>query len=100
MLSPLIPAFSNTEWILAETASHHSRGSCSDHCGFGVCNVCGDEATAITSPRSSIINALLEVVDVSMPRKYILSPIKHGQSSHTQKELHRQLIKPLIAQSA
>jgi hypothetical protein len=57
--------------MLADTASHHSWGSCSDHNGRGVCNVCGDEATAITAPPSSISRALLDVVDVSMPRKYI-----------------------------
>jgi hypothetical protein len=30
------------------------------------------DATATTSPRSSINNALLDVVDVSMPRKYMI----------------------------
>src|SRR6266508_5322598 len=69
ILSPPMPAFSKTDLMLAATASHHSRGSCSDHRGRGVCNVCGDDATAITSPYSSINNALLLVVDVSIPRK-------------------------------
>src|ERR1051325_7068035 len=71
---PLMPAFSSTDRILAETAAHHSRGSCSDHNGWGVCSVCGDEATAMISPRSSINRALLEVVEVSMPRKYMDAP--------------------------
>src|SRR5690242_16126636 len=65
-----MPAFSKTERMLAATASHHSLGSCSDHNGFGICSVCGEDATAITRPCSSMINALLDVVDVSMPRKY------------------------------
>jgi hypothetical protein len=74
MLAPPIPAFSNTDLMPAEAASHHSGGLCSDHRGYCVCNVCGDEATAITSPRSSITSALLEIVDISIPRKYMKVP--------------------------
>src|ERR1043165_9143213 len=87
--------------MLAATACHHSCGSCSDQSGFGVCKVCGEEATATTLPSSSIRSALLDVVEVSMPRKYcpaitfylaILLKIHIGENSQDQHDCLKDIL--------
>ena len=72
ILPPLIPAFRNTDLILSETAFHHSDGFCFRPAAEPL--VCQTYA-AMMRPQLhhrvlSIDNPLLDVMDMSMPRKY------------------------------
>ena len=58
--------FPKQTWYSQAPAPTTRKVSTPTKCGFGGCNVCGFEATAITVSLSLISKALLDVVDVSM----------------------------------
>jgi hypothetical protein len=87
--SARIPAWVTAALMQLAAACHHSDGSCSDHNGLGVWSVWGDDSTATTLPASSISKALLEVVEVSIPRRYIALP-------HPEQEVYGELVEAFV----
>ena len=80
--------------IDASVACHHASGSCSAQPGCGVDIVSGDVADATTSPLGATRIALTPLVPTSSPRKS-----GSATSAHSEQELHRQLVEPLVARS-
>src|SRR5215210_8318532 len=72
-------------------ACHHASGSCSAQPGCGVAIESGEVADATTSPDGATRIAFTPLVPTSRPRK-----TDCATSAHSEQNLHRQLIEPLV----